>query len=153
MLSMARDGKSVMRKFWRLGTFENRTSYLQTIALARYWTSLKLPPSPPKRLNPIRQLPSFVADSIYMASAPCLAASFRIAFTASASVSYSPAGGVMIPITMCGRCGGFSRYCTCTLETAGLFAAIGIHVSVPAHETSCMKAKITAVFFSIEVRI
>ena len=33
MLSMVRDGKSVMRKFGLPGTFENRTSYLQTIAL------------------------------------------------------------------------------------------------------------------------
>ena len=46
----------------------------------------------------------------------------------------------MIPISICGRCGGFSRYCTCTLETAGLFGAIGIHVSVPPHEASSMKA-------------
>ena len=34
MLSMVRDGKSVMRKFGLPGTFENRTSYLQTIALS-----------------------------------------------------------------------------------------------------------------------
>jgi hypothetical protein len=59
----------------------------------------------------------------------------------------------MNPMMICGRCGGYSRNCTSCLVTAGLFGASGINVSVPPHETSSMKAKITAAFFSIEVRI
>src|SRR6266436_3333459 len=54
--------------------------------------------------------------------------------TASANVSYSPIFGVIIPITICARCGGDSKYCTCAIVTAARGLPCGIQISGPPQD-------------------
>src|SRR5882724_8682561 len=54
--------------------------------------------------------------------------------TASANVSYSPIFGVIIPITICARCGGDSKYCTCAIVTAARGRPCGIQISGPRQD-------------------
>jgi hypothetical protein len=53
----------------------------------------------------------------------------------------------MIPISICGRCGGYSRYCTCIRAMAGRLEASGIHISVPPQEAINTNPTIKAAFF------
>src|SRR6266446_2037274 len=63
-----------------------------------------------------------------------LAEAVKVIRKEAANVSYSPIFGVIIPITICARCGGDSKYCTCAIVTAARGLPCGIQISGPPQD-------------------